>query len=162
MMKPECTLGLLSSQPNCLSSWLWNSKQHKRVDRSVSNIRPSVFCILWGCFCTIHTWGHQLIMTAAHKLCGVIHGFGAELSVWKDLPWRGLLETSICNGWSFNNFSTYPWFLEGKEEESRDSLEGELGCLPLPFSLNCILFEILFMSCRVLRLGGIECTVEGV
>ena len=101
----------------------------------------------------------NLIVTAAHELCGMIHGFGAELSVWKDLPWRSLLETSICNGWSFNNFSRISLVSWGKrrEEESRDTLEGELGCLPLPFSL---MFEILFMSYRVLRLGGIEYTVR--
>ena len=57
-------------------------------------------------------------------------------------------------------FPAYPWFLEGKEEKRKaETLEGELGCLPLPFSL---MFEILFMSYRVLRLGGIEYTVEGV
>ena len=58
-------------------------------------------------------------------------------------------------------FPHIPGFLREKRRGKQRHPGRELGCLPLSLFLSYILFEILFMSCRVLRLGGTEYTVEG-
>ena len=112
----------------------------------------------------------NLIVTAAHELCGMIHGFGAELSVWKDLPWRSLLETSICNGWSFNNFSRSATrrasslslhISEHRLLLNSNASRSATGCagfgLSSLFGTRCATFGTCFNSCEVDVLFATEC-----
>ena len=144
MVKPECTLGLLSSQPvSHLDSGPQSSTKELIEVCLRKDLRLSVFSE--AASAPFIPEAINPIVTATQKLCGMIHGFGAELLVWKDLPWRSLLETSIYNGWNFNNFFCISLVSWGKrEEESRDTLEGSWAVSHSPFfsATYCLRFYL--------------------
>lgn len=97
----------------------------------------------------------------------MIHGLGWEQNYppfgRKDLPWGSLLETSICNGWSFNILSHVSGSLRKKKRRRRQQGHHGGGAEISPFPLSLYYsVEVLLTSCRVLSILGNEYAVEGV
>ena len=80
MVKPECTLGLLSSQPVSHLDSGTQSSTKELIDVCLrKDLRFSVFSE--AASAPFIPEAINLIVTAAQEICGMIHGFGEELSV---------------------------------------------------------------------------------
>lgn len=118
----------------------------EKVHRGASWKRPSLFCILWGCFSPNHTWGRQPSRWQQPR------NFVAWFMAWVGSRITHHLVEKICHGgvyWRlpfamagvliFCPMYPVPWGKRRGGEDSRDTTEEEPRSLPSPFLSTTVL-----------------------